>query len=568
MRQSIPLIAVLAFATTATTLAQTEWRRTSPFTRVDVEYTFLVQFQEKDYELVSIEGLSTDQLVDVARTAFGGRSVKRIVEDLPEVLEAAGKSVGDRVELVLKDRGTGKIITVAEAPMTKANRARVMQRDVDVAVVANQIQKLLEEKWSYLLPSQIDLDAAIGEMKKRLPERAPTSLLKHEIQKIIALGIDGHAKAGGPLPSSAAGYLPVLIEPTAGRFIAFQPDRKQLVNAQFPYLESIDHKSISAWCDEAAKLIPRGSPQYVRRHALRALRTIQPLREQFALPTANTVTLELVSEDGTQRKSISLDLTNDFPIYGTWPRFPSRLLDGEIGYLRLEQMDDRSATHVREMLSQFQNTKGLIVDVRDNGGGTREALLELFSYIAQDSESPRVANAAVYRRCNDFRQNHLANRYMYREDSDKFDEQERAAITKFKDTFQPEWQPPSSLFSKWHYLVLKKKKNTDYNKPVIVLMNAKCFSATDIFLAGLKGLENVTLLGQPSGGGSARSRSVRVGDIQLRLGSMVSYQPNGLLFDGHGVQPDILVDPTPQSFTEAGTDNVLERAIQIIREKS
>jgi peptidase S41-like protein len=39
-----------------------------------------------------------------------------------------------------------------------------------------------------------------------------------------------------------------------------------------------------------------------------------------------------------------------------------------------------------------------------------------------------------------------------------------------------------------------------YDKPVIVLLNGKSFSATDIFLAGLKGMKNVLLLGTPSSG--------------------------------------------------------------------
>jgi hypothetical protein len=109
---------------------------------------------------------------------------------------------------------------------------------------------------------------------------------------------------------------------------------------------------------------------------------------------------------------------------------------------------------------------------------------------------------------------------------------------------------------------LKEAEIFHYDKPVVVLMNSKCFSATDIFVAGLKGLPNVTLMGTPSGGGSALVQTVRLDGPRLavRLGSMVSFQANGKLFDGHGVQPDLLVEPTPEYFI-GGPDNVLEAAI-------
>jgi C-terminal processing protease CtpA/Prc len=100
-------------------------------------------------------------------------------------------------------------------------------------------------------------------------------------------------------------------------------------------------------------------------------------------------------------------------------------------------------------------------------------------------------------------------------------------------------------------------------------MNELCFSATDIFLAGLKGWRNITLVGTPSGGGSARIEAARLSSvpISLRLGSMVSYMPSGQLFDGNGVQPDVLVEPSPE-FLIGGADNVLAQAIDTIRGRS
>jgi C-terminal processing protease CtpA/Prc len=106
-----------------------------------------------------------------------------------------------------------------------------------------------------------------------------------------------------------------------------------------------------------------------------------------------------------------------------------------------------------------------------------------------------------------------------------------------------------------------------YDKPVVVLMNGKCFSACDIFLAGLKGLKNVTLLGTPSGGGSALTQGIRLPELELevRLASMASFQSDGNLFDGHGVHPDILVNAGPH-YHIGGPDKALESAVTHIGE--
>jgi hypothetical protein len=180
-----------------------------------------------------------------------------------------------------------------------------------------------------------------------------------------------------------------------------------------------------------------------------------------------------------------------------------------------------------------------------------------------------VFTAAAYRLHGVHGEDHLAQRFMYRAGAKEWTDRERMAVAAFAKTFAPKWQPPKGQFSDWHYLALSRLDDADivhYQKPVVVLMNAKCFSATDIFLAGLKGLPGVTLIGTPSGGGSALSQTVTLGQtpFRLRLGSMVSYQSDGRLFDGHGVQPDMVVEAVPE-YHVGGRDNVLDEAVRRIR---
>ena len=148
---------------------------------------------------------------------------------------------------------------------------------------------------------------------------------------------------------------------------------------------------------------------------------------------------------------------------------------------------------------------------------------------------------------------------------------QREAVAAFARTFSPQWQLPEGQFSDWHYMALTRRNDPEiyhYDKPVIVLMNAKCFSATDIFLAGLKGMKNVLLLGTPSSGGSAYGQEILLGStgLRLRIGSMASFQADGSLFDGNGIRPDVVVEPVPEYYI-GGRDLALEEAVRRLKER-
>jgi C-terminal processing protease CtpA/Prc len=158
---------------------------------------------------------------------------------------------------------------------------------------------------------------------------------------------------------------------------------------------------------------------------------------------------------------------------------------------------------------------------------------------------------------------------MYRAGAKEWTPSERQAVAGFAGIFKPKWELPKSKFSDWHYMALSRLEDPDvyhYDRPVIVLMNGKSFSATDIFLAGVKGMKNVLLLGTPSSGGSAFSQEIALGatPLRLRIGSMASFQADGKLFDGNGVDPDVLVEPVEEYYI-GGRDNVLEEAVRRIR---
>jgi C-terminal processing protease CtpA/Prc len=168
---------------------------------------------------------------------------------------------------------------------------------------------------------------------------------------------------------------------------------------------------------------------------------------------------------------------------------------------------------------------------------------------------------------------------MYRRDWPQWTDAERQAIDAAMTTFNPQWLPPArdEDFSDWHYLVISRSPDAatrsgelyHYDRPVIVLMDGGCFSATDIFLGAFKGLANVTLMGTPSSGGSGRKQSIRLpaSGLNIALSSMISYRPDGSLYDLRGIEPDVLAPPIATDFLVglAATDSQLQAAIDRLR---
>ncbi|MEM9645666.1 MAG: hypothetical protein AAF989_11800 [Planctomycetota bacterium] len=55
--------------------------------------------------------------------------------------------------------------------------------------------------------------------------------------------------------------------------------------------------------------------------------------------------------------------------------------------------------------------------------------------------------------------------------------------------------------------------------------------------------------------------------LVVSLSSMASFRSSGALFDGHGVEVDVAVDPRLSDFVD-GTDTVLDRAVRLILNES
>ena len=529
------------------------------------------------YELDSISGVSKEEIFKYADKAFTERRFKkRLKEDLPTILQMMGvKFTKAPLPVVLKSNG-GELkefsIGLSRDKRVKLMSSRGTLPAEMLETDLTSFEKSLRDQFAYFRANDVDLKTEIRQLLKNYPNGIEGTLYSLELKKIMAKFIDGHAEVDG-FRQPTEQTLPFLIEPAGDRFVAFYDNRESLVDSDFPFVTKIDNVPVEDLIENFAPMIAQGSPQYVLRQKLRAVRDLGLARKLSGLPMQDKIPLELANEAGVT-KAMTLFASDNMPTYGTWPRRPKDgLLKGNIGYVRLDSMDRSAPKAIRNWMGRFADTDGLIVDVRDNGGGSRAALLELAGYLMTPDQAPQVANACKYRLFKEFDEDHLESRFAYRAASTRFDKREKKAIKDFKQSFRPEWEPNEADFSDWHYLVLSKRADDArpfYGKSVVILMNEKCFSATDIFLGAFKGWPNVTLVGQPSGGGSARSEEFQlpISEIEISCASMASFQPNGKLYDTNGIEPDVLVEPTPDYFIRGGSDPFLEKAMELLANKT
>ena len=211
-------------------------------------------------------------------------------------------------------------------------------------------------------------------------------------------------------------------------------------------------------------------------------------------------------------------LKNDYKTAGPEKYLKYKLLeDGSIGYIELRDfMDDYVDDDIDEIIDYFANTKGIIFDVRGNGGG-----------------SP--FSAVVIAR--------------------HFTEKEYFVGEEWFKT-----GPGEKDFSKQKLYNTPASGNI-YTKPVMVLTDNLCFSATTTFIYYLNPVPSVTFIGSRTGGGSGSTADGYLANgwhWELSTSEFIDYEGRHL---DNGFEPDIhvLLDTLNQN-----QDEIIERAIQEI----
>ena len=168
--------------------------------------------------------------------------------------------------------------------------------------------------------------------------------------------------------------------------------------------------------------------------------------------------------------------------------------------------------------------KGIIIDVRDNGGGNIANVFLLMSRFTEKKTPVGYAYVKNSAGHNDFAQ---------------------------RTKMFAEPAPKKAIFT----------------KPLVLLINRGCFSATTHFAGFMSQLPNVTLIGDQTGGGGGLPISADLPNgWQYRFSATYETLINGYSLE-KGVPPTISIGTGPQDELQK-KDAVIEKALEVIYVKA
>ncbi|WP_024479293.1 S41 family peptidase [Cellulophaga baltica] len=225
----------------------------------------------------------------------------------------------------------------------------------------------------------------------------------------------------------------------------------------------------------------------------------------------------------------------------------------DIAYIRLPEMvNSDEAPLLFDKLNLFMpsiqnSSKAMIIDVRSNTGGTRDLMYEFAKYLVHP-DSVYVVNTTRQRGPlplpKDYKKS-LKNRFLF--PFSKLDRREQKKATDFLENFEPVYELDEKKYSEYYFGLLNGKKLAKttfyYNRPVYILANEKTFSAASVFVSAFKGLPNIKIAGRTTDGSSGNSEWFDLPHSKLfgKISTMVSFQKDGQILDGHGTEPDIKI---------------------------
>ncbi len=198
-----------------------------------------------------------------------------------------------------------------------------------------------------------------------------------------------------------------------------------------------------------------------------------------------------------------------------------QILENNIGYIYCESFSDGIGDgNLDQTLYKLSVCDGLIVDVRDNGGGNLTTAQKL---------AARFTNETVL----------------------------VGYISHKTGTGHSDFSDPQEVY-------LEPSDGIRWQKKAVVLTNRRSFSATNDFVNSMQQLPNVTIVGDKTGGGSGLPFSSEIPNgWSIRFSASPMYDPemNQLEF---GIDPDVKVDMSSEDM-QNGKDTIIEEACRLLK---
>jgi carboxyl-terminal processing protease len=176
------------------------------------------------------------------------------------------------------------------------------------------------------------------------------------------------------------------------------------------------------------------------------------------------------------------------------PTVAKEMLEGNVGYISVSAFDSVTYEQFKSAVDHVmeKGAVGIIVDLRDNGGGVLDVCVNMADYILPQAQ----------------------------------------LITYTKDK--------QGKGTKYY-----SKDNHQIDVPIVVLVNGYSASASEVFTGALKDNDRATVMGTTSfGKGIVQSVIPFTDGSAIKLTTSSYYTPSGVCIHGIGITPDVVVEPT------------------------
>ncbi len=244
-----------------------------------------------------------------------------------------------------------------------------------------------------------------------------------------------------------------------------------------------------------------------------------------------------------------------------WTPFELHQLDNGITKIDLNTFSDTMVvTKFVEALPELYKSKGIIIDLRKNGGGNSGTGAEILKYF---TDQKRLIGSLWQTREHKAAYKAWGTGMVMEEN---FDGWEQDDIDWFLEAYEIgkgiHWYKGDTMTFK-NDITAKK-----LTVPLIVLFGNNTGSAAEDFLVILDGLEGrATTIGQKSFGSTGQPMSFKLpGDAWARICTKKDTYPDGREFVGYGVKPDIFVPLNVEEMI-GQRDDALAKAIAVLEGK-
>jgi C-terminal processing protease CtpA/Prc len=209
--------------------------------------------------------------------------------------------------------------------------------------------------------------------------------------------------------------------------------------------------------------------------------------------------------------------------------FEFRKISNDISYVALNSFQDAEIVNkFDQSFNEIQKAKGLILDLRNNGGGSTSIGNEIIGRLI-DKPLP----SSHYK--------------------------------------TPQYMPISKTVNRdnsWYEGELDNpipKLDNPYFGPIVILIGPRTGSAAEDCIISLHAGGRAKLVGEKTSGSTGQPLTIRLpGGGNARICTIYSTYPDGKEFVGVGIKPDVEIHPTQEDFY-SGHDRVLEEGIKIIK---